>query len=50
MESTIETTHGFLTGQCERCDWYVIKDSYPKLVTAYQSHLRAEHPKLWLRR
>ncbi|MCH7659402.1 MAG: hypothetical protein IH933_02075 [Euryarchaeota archaeon] len=38
-----------ITGQCERCEWDVVAESYPAMVKAYQDHLRESHPKLWLR-
>lgn len=38
-----------ITGRCEHCEWYVVVDSYPAVVEAYQDHLRERHPKLWLR-
>ncbi|XVH31331.1 hypothetical protein ACNS7O_13185 [Haloferacaceae archaeon DSL9] len=41
--------NGPLTGQCNHCNWYVIESSYAKLATAYQDHLREEHPQAWLR-
>ncbi|EMA67494.1 hypothetical protein C461_07199 [Halorubrum aidingense JCM 13560] len=34
---------------CEHCDWHRVADGYPDLIAAYQSHLRDEHPKAWLR-
>ncbi len=34
---------------CEHCGWHHVADSYPTLIRAYQAHLRAEHPKAWLR-
>jgi hypothetical protein len=34
---------------CEHCGWHCVADGYPELVSEYQSHLRAEHPKAWLR-
>ncbi|WP_418286730.1 hypothetical protein [Halorubrum sp. DTA46] len=34
---------------CEHCDWHCVTDSYPELIAAYQSHLKADHPKAWLR-
>jgi predicted small metal-binding protein len=45
-----DTGEEMLTGNCERCEWYIVRDSYPELVKAYQQHLRGEHPTLWLRR
>lgn len=38
-----------LTGQCDHCSWYTVQDSYPKIVKAYQDHLRAEHHEVWVR-
>ncbi|MFC5136425.1 MULTISPECIES: hypothetical protein [Haloferacaceae] len=34
---------------CDHCEWHVVADSYPELIGAYQRHLKAEHPKAWLR-
>ena len=34
---------------CDHCGWHCVTDSYPDLIRAYQRHLRAEHPKVWLR-
>ncbi|GAA0716646.1 hypothetical protein GCM10009060_04650 [Halorubrum trapanicum] len=34
---------------CDLCEWHCVADGYPELVSRYQSHLRAEHPKAWLR-
>jgi hypothetical protein len=34
---------------CGHCEWHCVADGYPELVSRYQSHLRAEHPKAWLR-
>ncbi|WP_164932719.1 hypothetical protein [Halorubrum amylolyticum] len=34
---------------CEHCGWHCVADGYPELVGRYQSHLRDEHPKAWLR-
>ncbi|EMA37485.1 MULTISPECIES: hypothetical protein [Natronobacterium] len=34
---------------CTHCDWYAVDDSYPALIRRYQDHLRAEHPRAWLR-
>lgn len=34
---------------CDHCEWHVVADSYPELIAAYQRHLKAEHPKAWLR-
>ncbi|GAB6877957.1 hypothetical protein JCM17823_02310 [Halorubrum gandharaense] len=35
--------------ECDLCEWYAVADTYPELVGAYQSHLREEHPRAWLR-
>ena len=34
---------------CPHCDWHAVADGYPELVGKYQDHLRAEHPRAWLR-
>jgi len=34
---------------CEHCGWHCVAGGYPELISQYQSHLRAEHPKAWLR-
>ena len=34
---------------CDHCGWHAVADSYPELIKRYQSHLREEHPKAWLR-
>jgi hypothetical protein len=34
---------------CDHCDWHCVADGYPELIGRYQSHLRSEHPKAWLR-
>ncbi|RAW44691.1 hypothetical protein DQW50_13150 [Halorubrum sp. 48-1-W] len=34
---------------CDLCGWHGVADSYPRLITSYQRHLREEHPKAWLR-
>ncbi|WP_331232828.1 hypothetical protein [Natronorarus salvus] len=38
-----------LTGACERCPWTAEATSHARLARRYQDHLRAEHPKAWLR-
>lgn len=44
-------TDAMLTGRCDVCDsWYVLARSYPEIVEKYHRHLRAEHPKQWVRR
>ncbi|WP_171006704.1 hypothetical protein [Halalkalirubrum salinum] len=50
MKPTSNAIDGELTGECERCDWFVVRGSYPELVKAYHHHLRSEHPRTWLRR
>jgi len=47
----IDHTHttDSLSGECRHCEWTVIETSYARLVTAYQDHLRSEHPTAWLR-
>ena len=37
------------TGRCEHCDWEALATSYSEMVEMYNSHLREEHPKAWLR-
>lgn len=34
---------------CEHCDWHAVAETYPALIERYQNHLRAEHPRAWLR-
>ncbi|MFC7156199.1 hypothetical protein ACFQPA_12170 [Halomarina halobia] len=36
-------------GRCTRCDWRAVAGSHSKMTRLYQDHLRAEHPKAWLR-
>ncbi|WP_173862791.1 hypothetical protein [Salinigranum rubrum] len=38
-----------VTGRCDHCEWTAITTSYPEMVKFYQDHLRASHPKAWLR-
>ena len=38
-----------LSGECERCSWHTVQDSYPALVKAYQDHLRENHHNIWVR-
>ncbi|WP_199694058.1 hypothetical protein [Halococcus sp. IIIV-5B] len=38
-----------ITSTCPHCEWWVTTGSYPKAVKAYQDHLRAEHPAVWVR-
>ena len=35
--------------ECDLCDWYCVADTYPTLIRRYQTHLRNDHPKAWLR-
>jgi len=37
------------SGGCDHCGWHCVADGYPELIGRYQSHLRDEHPKAWLR-
>jgi coproporphyrinogen III oxidase-like Fe-S oxidoreductase len=39
----------FVEKFCDYCDWHRVGSGYPELVVAYQDHLRAEHPRAWLR-
>lgn len=43
-----DTETGVLRGTCEHCEWAVTANSHAELVTAYQDHLREEHPDVWL--
>ncbi|MFC4358108.1 hypothetical protein ACFO0N_09125 [Halobium salinum] len=38
-----------ITGRCDHCDWRALAGSHPKMVQLYQNHLRADHPRAWLR-
>jgi predicted small metal-binding protein len=38
-----------ISGACEHCAWKALAGSYTEIVKMYQDHLRAEHPKAWMR-
>jgi predicted small metal-binding protein len=47
--SYVQSSTDLVGRDCPRCEWEAVADSYPDLVEKYQDHLRAEHPKAWLR-
>ena len=47
--SYVQSTDDAVERSCEHCGWHGVADSYPELIESYQSHLRENHPKAWLR-
>ncbi len=45
----VHTEDDAVERSCDHCGWHCVADGYPELVSAYQSHLRADHPRAWLR-
>ena len=48
VNDTDEDETGIVTRDCDHCEWTATADSYSSLVTAYQDHLREDHPDVWL--
>lgn len=47
--SYVQGARDLVGRECSHCEWEAVADSYPALIEKYQNHLRADHPKAWLR-
>jgi predicted small metal-binding protein len=47
--SYVQSASDLVGRECSHCEWEAVADSYPALIEKYQNHLRADHPKAWLR-
>lgn len=49
MKGYITDADQRVSRRCDHCEWRTVARSYGALVKQYQDHLRADHPRAWLR-